>query len=255
MTVRESLNQWLQGPRRDYAEGLVLFDILADGEMKARYGQFLHEVDKALPSDAHANMLWNKLDRLAQIIRCNPVPFQYLLSKDFSGPSAAPSEIRGDLSADTARIERPGHGVKVVRFQDLPENLQPKYERIRELQPLRAKLHSELSSSNGDAAAAIADDLCKVDDELRRLWDELDAWADGKAPEQPKEDSDVVKGMELTRREKKLRDNIRNNRNLVTKYEEQGDAAAAAKARERLAAYEKEMEELKKRIADEEAAS
>lgn len=230
----------------------MLFDILADAEMKNRYGLFLHEVSTVPESDVHANMLWNKLGRLAQVISSNPLPYQERLRREFVVSSSAAPSCHGETGGEV-RIERPGHGIKVVNYPDLPDQLRKKYDRIRELMPQKAKLHAELSATDGDEAADIANELCRMDDELRQLWDELDAWADGK--QAVSKESDVVKGMELTRREKKLRDNIRNNKNLVAKYEEQGNAEAAAKARERLEAYEKEMEELRKRIADEEAAS
>lgn len=231
----------------------MLFDILADAEMKNRYGLFLHEVSTVPAADVHANMLWNKLGRLAQVISSNPLPYQERLRREFVVSSSAGPSRQGE-TGDVVRIERPGHGIKVVNYPDLPDQLRKKYDRIRELMPQKAKLHAELSATDGDEAADMANELCRIDDELRQLWDELDAWADGKQAV-PKEENDVVNGMELMRREKKLRDNIRNNKNLVAKYEEQGNAEAAAKARERLAAYEKEMEELRKRIADEEAAS
>ncbi|MBR3021064.1 MAG: hypothetical protein IKH59_01710 [Bacteroidaceae bacterium] len=256
MNIREKLNKWLQGPRRDYAEGLVLFDVLADKEMQDRYGSFLHA--EAAPSGLHFNMLLDKLGRLAQVIRANPLLFQEKMEREFL-PSAVPEPARHvpDDKVEELRFSRPGHGVKVVTYPELPEELRQKYDRIKEIVPLMAKLHANLSNTDPVTAGKLADQLCKLDDERRRLWDELDAWADGKTQTTPvkKEESDVVKGMELTRSLKRLRDNIRTSIKAAEKYASEGNAAAAEKARERLARYKQELEELKKKIADEEASA
>lgn len=254
MNVREKLNRWLQGPRRDYAEGLVLFETLANEEMKQRYGAFLRGGSEGV----HLNLLLSKLQGLAQVIRANPLPFQEKMEREFmlSAVSASARTVPDD-KVEQLRFERPGHGVKVVAYPELPEELRHKYDRIKEIVPLIARLHADLSNTDGDAASALADQLCKLDDERRKLWDELDAWADGKGVPvaSSKEESDVVKGMELTRGLKRLRDNIRTSRKAAEKYEAEGNTAAAGKARERLARYEEELKELEKKIADEEAAT
>lgn len=261
MRVREVLNAWLQGSRRSYAEGLALFDMLADPSMKERYGRYLHEVDDAACTDIHYNMLKGKLGFISRTIQCNPLPYRDTLLTEFvtkQAPVARQSSTRqSSATAEKVRIERPGHGIRIVDYPDLPEKQRAEYDRIKQLVPIKAKLHSELSAVPEEEAGGIADELCKVDDELRALWDDLDAWADGHQSETTKtpDGSPVSEGLELARREKKLRDNIRTNRALVEKYESENNAAKAEAARRRLAKYEQEMEELKKKISDEEAAS
>lgn len=261
MKVKEVFNAWLQGSRRSYAEGLALFDQLADPSMKERYGRYLHEVDDAACTDIHYNMLRGKLGFISKTIQCNPLPYRDRLLAEFvaeSSPAVKPTSSRvSTASVEKVRIERPGHGVKIVDYPDLPEKQRAEYDRIKQLVPIKAKLHSELSAVPEEEAGDIADALCKIDDELRALWDDLDAWADGHQSETTKtpDGSPVSEGLELARREKKLRDNIRTNRALVEKYESENNAAKAEAARKRLAKYEQEMEELQKKISDEEAAS
>lgn len=256
MNVRDKLNKWLQGPRREYAEGLALFELLAGESMKQRYGAFLRGGSEGV----HFNLLLSKLQGLAQVISANPLPFQEIMEREFvTFSSAAPSAAAPATSSGSekvVRIPREGHGVRIVALADLPEEMRLKYERIKAITPLLAKQHADLSHAEGEEAETLADSVCRLDDERRKLWQELDAWADGKGvPEPPKEDSDIVKGMELTRSLKRLRDNIRTSKKSAEKYEAEGNAAAAVKARERQSKYEKELKDLERKIADEEAAT
>ena len=229
--------------------------------MKERYGRYLHEVDDAACTDIHYNMLNGKLGFISKTIQCNPLPYRDRLLAEFVtelSPAVKPTSSRvSTASVEKVRIERPGHGVKIVDYPDLPEKQRAEYDRIKQLVPIKAKLHSELSAVPEEEAGDIADALCKIDDELRALWDDLDAWAYGHQSAQVKaaETSSVSGGLELARREKRLRDNIRSNRGLVERYEAENNESKADAARKRLAKYEQEMEELQKKIADEEAAS
>ena len=83
MKVKEVFNAWLQGSRRSYAEGLALFDQLADPSMKERYGRYLHEVDDAACTDIHYNMLKGKLGFISKTIQCNPLPYRDRLLAEF----------------------------------------------------------------------------------------------------------------------------------------------------------------------------
>ncbi|MCR5139461.1 MAG: hypothetical protein K6B45_04785 [Bacteroidaceae bacterium] len=262
MTTLEKLNQWLREPQRNYAEGLVLFDRLANKELVERYGVYFHSV-AAVPAGAqHMTLLVAKLQRIAENISLNPLPYQQVLQAEYvspSKPAATPAQPAPNAKDEApAYIELAG-GTKKFLEGDLPEEMSAKYGRIKELVPLMARLHADLSHAEGEEAATIADELCKLDDERRQLWDELDDWAsdkDGSSTDDAgMQRSDVAKGIELTRNLKRLNDNIRTNRKAAEKYQAEGNAEAAAKALERLARYEQELADLEKQIADEEAAS
>lgn len=261
MTVVEKLNQWLREPQRDYAEGLVLFDRLANKELVERYGAYFHGFSTALTGAQHKTLLLSKLQRIAENVSLNPLLYQQVLQAEFVSPSpctasSASSSPAPNPSVSSSYVALSG-GKKKFLVSDLPEDMSSKYARIKELVPLIAKLHADLSHAEGEEASAIAGELCELDDERRRLWNELDAWAEGKekAPDTVVIRNDVAKGIELTRRLKRLKDNIRTNRLAAEKYQSEGNAEAAAKALERLARYDQELAALEKQIADEEAAS
>ncbi|MDR2627552.1 MAG: hypothetical protein LBC40_05925 [Dysgonamonadaceae bacterium] len=150
-------------------------------------------------------------------------------------------------------------GLKVVRYDDLPADVKKLYDRTKEIVPLMARIHSELSihGISDDDRRAKAAELCRLDDERRSIWDRIDAWSEGKdfVPDVPKEfaysEDPVVKGMQISKRIARLEENISRTRKAIEGHIRSKKANLEAKARKRLSAFEKELSGLQALVDNE----
>ncbi len=150
-------------------------------------------------------------------------------------------------------------GVKVVTEESLPKSLQKAYARIKEIAPLYACLHGELTSDTltDEERKKVADGLCDLDDERRKLWRSIDQWAEGKASldlsEKRPEYSDnaVVRGYEMARQIKRLKENIRNSQTAADKAQADGRQNVYENAMKRIQRYEAELKELEEEVQQE----
>lgn len=150
-------------------------------------------------------------------------------------------------------------GVKVVTEESLPKSLQKAYARIKEIAPLYACLHGELTSDTltDEERKKVADGLCDLDDERRKLWRSIDQWAEGKASldlsEKRPEYSDnaVVRGYEMARQIKRLKENIRNSQTAAEKAQADGRQNVYENAMKRIQRYEAELKELEEEVQQE----
>lgn len=262
MTVRQALESWLQGPHRPYGEGLELFRLLSSQQMKVRYLAYFEEVKTSDCTDVHLNILVDKLSRIMRDIRITPSLMKDVLDSPFSYASQQPLTpikkeviLPSDPDIPLARqAEKPSFDAG-----SLPSEQRQWYSRIRDIVPLMAKLHADLSSATSDdERKKIADDLCSLDDERRKLWDLLDSWKErtGKTlldePDRSYSDNGTVRGLEMARRRKRLKDNIRTTKMSIARFEKNGQQEAMKHALERLEHYKKELDDLERMIADEE---
>lgn len=150
-------------------------------------------------------------------------------------------------------------GVKVVTEASMPTSIKKAYARIKEIAPLYASLHSDIANPDitDDARKPLADELCKLDDERRRLWKSIDEWAEGKgtlsldAKRPVFSDNPVVRGIELARHVKRLKQNIANSKKAAEKAKEDGRQVVYENAMQRIAGYEEDLAETEKEIAGE----
>lgn len=261
MTVSQSLLQWIEGPRRSYGEGLALFRLISDRREKSRYLAFLEEVRDASPGDIHFNMLQRCLSGYRREVLSNPAYRTAVMSSVFpvECPAASvPVPVPPVLSAPAAQTAPHGplSGLRFSRPAGLPPELAPVYDRIREITPEYARLHADLTSAPDDASRlALARELCALDDERRRLWDRLDAWAresgvSSPVPRPVYSSVQILSGLEMAARRKRLQDNIRTARLSVAKFEKNRLPVPLERARKRLERYIAELDELERRIAD-----
>ena len=147
-------------------------------------------------------------------------------------------------------------GVKVVTDSTLPKSLQKAYARIKEIAPLYASLHNDLTNTDlsDDERKELANQLCNLDDERRKLWRSIDQWAEGKATLELEEkrpeysDNAVVRGYEMARQIKRLKENIRNSQSAATKAQADGKQNVYDNAMKRIARYEAELKELEEEV-------
>lgn len=159
------------------------------------------------------------------------------------------------LQAELEELGKPG--VKVVTEASMPAGIKKSYARIKEIAPLYASLHNDIANPAiaDEERKGLAEQLCKLDDERRRLWKQIDDWSEGKGELKLDEarpaysDDPVVRGFELARAVKRLKQNIRNSRQAAEKAKTDGRQVVYDNAMQRIAGYEKELAEIEAEIA------
>jgi len=159
------------------------------------------------------------------------------------------------LMNDVDFLKRPG--IKVVSEKTLPDYLLPVYAHIKDIVPIMAKFHAELcnESITDDERKELAENICALDDERRKAWDMLDTWAEGKEMklevEKPVyEETDFLKGLQMSRRIKRLRENISNSTRALESAQASGRSTIATNAQIRIDKYTAELSELETALAE-----
>jgi chromosome segregation ATPase len=141
-------------------------------------------------------------------------------------------------------------GIKIVAEKDLPKNIAVLYDRIKEITPLIASLHADLTkASTDDERKVIANELCKLDDERRANWDKIDDWSVGKnlKIDEPKPEysaDQLIRGQQIQIRLGQLKLNIERSQASIVKFQTEGKKNKEAGAQARLDAYTKEFNDL-----------
>ena len=177
------------------------------------------------------------------------------------------SELQEQIDEHRAELEQlrkevdalSNPGVKVVTEASMPTSIKKAYARIKEIAPLYASLHNDKANPDieHEARKTLAEELCKLDDERRRLWKAIDTWSEGKgtlnldAKRPVFSDNPVVRGIELARHVKRLKQNIVNSQRSADKAKEDGRQVVYDNAMSRIAGYEKELAEIEKEISGE----
>lgn len=177
------------------------------------------------------------------------------------------SELQEQIDEHRAELEQlrkevdalSNPGVKVVTEASMPTSIKKAYARIKEIAPLYASLHNDIANPDieDEARKTLAEELCKLDDERRRIWKAIDAWSEGKgtlsldAKRPVFSDNPVVRGIELARHVKRLKQNIVNSQRSADKAKEDGRQVVYNNAMSRIAGYEKELAEIEKEISGE----
>lgn len=244
--MKEQITAWLQSGGT-YAAGLELFDALARPVDIDRCQTYLHGGTDGV----RRAMLEGELRRILHGLRNEPQLYGV-------EPTATTSNTQHP-TPNTAE----GIGIHIAKYADLPADMQAKYDRLKQIAPLIGSLHADLTRTdiNGDKRKLTAQELCQLDDERRKLWQQLDAWAEGQTKEekpaptaqQPTSTTEVSaeEELQLWRRDKRLRDNVRAARQTIETQEgKEGCEGTVARAKERLARYTKEQVEVRARLAE-----
>lgn len=169
--------------------------------------------------------------------------------------------LESDLEEKTDELEelqeqfaqlRPG--AKIVTYTSLPDNIRPMFDRVREITPLYASLFTEMQNESltPEQREPIAKQVYDLWTERAGLWDQIDAWAEGKhvalkLQEKRTEElptDQVLKGMQIANRIERLKENIRRTEVSITNHDKNGKMNLKQKAEQRLKVYQKELEEL-----------
>jgi DNA repair exonuclease SbcCD ATPase subunit len=189
---------------------------------------------------------------------------EYLEGSDNTGDI---SELQEQIDEHRAELEQlrkevdalSEPGVKVVTEASMPISIKKAYARIKEIAPLYASLHNDIANPDleDEKRKSLAEELCKLDDERRKLWKAIDTWAEGKgtlsldAKRPVFSNNPVVRGIELARHVKRLKQNIVNSQRSADKAKEDGRQVVYDNAMSRIAGYEEELAEIEKEIAGE----
>lgn len=159
------------------------------------------------------------------------------------------------LQKELEELNKPG--IKVVTIDSLPVKLQQDYARIREITPLYASLHGEIANESltAEQRKPLADQLCKLDDERRKLWKGIDDWSEGKTVQLEEKrpefsENPVVRGYEIARHIKRLKNNIATSKAAAGKAAKDGRQTILDNALSRIARYESELSELEKEVSE-----
>ena len=145
-------------------------------------------------------------------------------------------------------------GAKIVTYSSLPDNIRPMFDRVREITPLYASLFTEMQNESltPERREPIADQVHALWIERSGLWDQIDAWAEGKKVELKVEEKrteelptdQVIRGMQMANRIERLKENIRRTEVSVINHDKNGKLNLKQKAQQRLSEYQKELAEL-----------
>ena len=271
------IKEWLANPKRTYADGLAIFKTAASPEIKKKYSEYFSSVTEPKQFDIHFGMLINKITDIERKISINPDAFKDMKLVLATAPDNNDAEIAAkeieieELKAEIENLEEQNadaekvqekiealqaelevlkeqRGVKIVQYDNLPADIKALYDRVKEITPIMASLHAEISVEglNQTTRAKLVKKLTDFDDERRSAWDTIDEWAEGKTMEHDLEqptysENEVVKGAEIARRIIRLKENITRSQDAADKAERETIKQSALK---RVATYTAELAEL-----------
>lgn len=140
-------------------------------------------------------------------------------------------------------------GVKIITEESLSPSIRKAYARIKEIAPLYASLHNDVANQDilPEERQPIAEELCKLDDERRKLWKQIDTWAEGKGELQLEEkrpilsENSIVRGFEIARQIKRLKNNIANSKAASERAKQDNKQTVMQNALDRIEKYETEL--------------
>lgn len=153
---------------------------------------------------------------------------------------------------DQFALLRPG--AKIATYSSLPDNIRTIFDEVRQITPLYAALFTEMQNEalTPEQRKPIADQVHELWSRRAKLWDQIDAWAEGKQIQlktevQKTEElpaDQLLKGMQIANRIERLRENIRRTETSIAQHEKNGKLNLRQKAEQRLAYYKRELAEL-----------
>lgn len=173
------------------------------------------------------------------------------LQHQFEEKMSEMSALRSEVDA----LQMPG--IKIITEESLTPAIRKAYSRIKEIAPLYASLHNDIANPDisDEERKSLAEELCKLDDERRRLWKQIDDWSEGKGNLKLDEkrpvfsENSIVRGFEIARQIKRLKQNIINSKSAAERAEKEGKKTVMQNALDRISAYNAELKVLEDEIA------
>lgn len=235
----KKLKQWIANPKRSYAEGVEIFEAVSSKKQKLDYLDFFR-TGLSLPSvsqfDIHFTTLVNQLAFAQRSIQRNPEKFK---------------DIAVSKPAKDAKPQDKATALQSEALEELPEEFAQDILRLKEIVPIMARVHAEMSISDiaPDKRAGLRNELIELDKERRAIWERIDKYnIDGEIEKTDEElqleENLLLEGANIAKRIAQLRSNITRNTNSVKDFTKKGDKKKAAAAQARLDEYKRELSEL-----------
>lgn len=248
----DKIQKWLDNPKRDYHQGVEYFEKYASSSAKEKFLPYFKEInpdEKPEQFDSHFTILVNQVTFARLRLRTNPKAFVAAI-----GGSTSEQKSARVVNINTGNAgESPAAPDAPLRLEDLPKQFDPERERLKELVPLMASMHADLSRTDisDEDRAVLADELVKLDLERRSIWDRIDNYLrEGEKAISPEDvdneysENDFVRGAQMAARVKRLKDNIRKNEAALEKHKESGKDHLVKRTEARLVAQKAELAEL-----------
>jgi len=237
----EKIQNWLKNPKRKYAEGLEYFNRFANKKQQDNFGKFLNDGVADTPQFDPAGrfpLLINQVVFVLNRLRSNPGLY---------AASQSDSPVSTGATTGTTGNEK-GSGDK-IDINSLPEELSAERDRLKEIVPVMAKIHADMSDEKiaDDKRAALRTELVKLDDERRAIWDKIESFnpnVEKSDQEKQVEQNMFDLGRQTALRIGQLKSYITRNREALVKHEAAKNEKKAENAKEKIEAYEKELAEL-----------
>jgi hypothetical protein len=244
-TLFQNIKTWLDS-NGDYADGIALLELVTP---KHATLPFFKTIEESKPGEMHYDILKNRLQIEFADLRT------HVEIEELDEPKAVESK---SLIAEEGKKES-GKGVKILKLDsvsqaNLPDYLKPFFTRAKEITPLMAKLHADLSDENlpADKAQEATTLLVSLDDERAKCWETIDAWAeqrdelilDDDQDDEPTDDP-VKKGLDIAKRITRLNENIARTRKAI---ETNDRPNIKTRNENKLKAYSDELAELEKQV-------
>ena len=234
----QKINTWLSNPKRKYAVGLQIFQALASDKQKSNFKEYF-EKDADLVKDQFDikfTTLVNQVAFISNRIKANPEAFKKAIGIDKGQETGEKEQGEGDKGQET--------GDKKVDPDKLPEELQPVMARIKEIVPLMAKLHADMSNEPADdKRIPIIQELVKLDNERRRAWATIDNYEPSEE-ETHIEAKTIAMGADIQKRIVQLKELISRAKSKAKEHSSNGKKELAAKAVKRGEKYTDELAQL-----------
>ena len=198
--MNKEIEKWLQDTKRTMEAGVQLFERCATKELRAKYLLYFQANKNAKAHETPYSMLINKLT----FIHRNNLAVQ---------PAEAVKVVVLPVAPAVSVEDRP-----LTQLDSVPEKLQPKVERIKEIVPMIAALTAKIADKNLPLAEAkeAAEEIVALETERRQLWGDIDAYAN--AAPAPKVEEVVLPATLADKNKaiKNLKEKIKRNNQAAT---------------------------------------
>jgi len=240
------ITNWLDDPKRDFAQGIILFNRY---KVNNKMDEFFRN-NASKPSSAVMSLLIEKLNAIKLRLVANPKLFIDSIVKESTRKPFGSKLETPKVKPKNVATPSPA-AVPVVDFSSLPRNLAKDYERIKEIVPLLGGLKAKLNACNNNAEAkVICEQIVSLDTEKRTLWAGIDEFNGKTSEERNKILSPNFERIEaLNKKLKVTKDSLTRKMKVVEEHKKHRKHLVP-KGLKKIEEYEKTIEKLEKEIKE-----
>jgi hypothetical protein len=222
------VKNWLSDKKREYDDGLALFEKFSSPEIKKMYLDYFKEVNGYVEAfDMHFTMLVNKIVAIEIKMKSSPDAFKDFVQE--KGSSIPSNNEDAELDVSVSKID----------VSILTDEKKATYARIQEIVPLMASIHSELDNESltDDERKELAEQLIDLSDEKKSLWEEFDGKTKTVETGEDENEDKLIKLGYLQNRLNRINENIKRTNIAIDSAVVAGKKNLETNARSRLAMY------------------